>query len=75
MAKTATGKNLPPFLFPFPHVILETVTKSATKAANNKTRAKAGEGWRIYARSFIVFPIHFLVSHLTHSDYTFLISS
>jgi hypothetical protein len=31
-------------LFPLgPHIILETVTKSATKAANNKTRVKAGE--------------------------------
>ena len=62
MAKTATGKRCFSSVFFFiPHFVLETVTKSATKAANNKTRVKAGE-FHVYMRvlhSFanIFFPL------------------
>lgn len=60
MAKTATGKRHFLLAFPSlrPHIILETVTKSATKAANNKTRAKPGEV-DAYMRVFTVSPADF----------------
>ena len=58
MAKTATGeRSLSSFFFPSPHFISETVTKSATKAANTKT-SKAGE-LDVYMRVLHRFPNSF----------------
>ena len=63
MAKTATGdRSLSSVFFLGPHYILETVTKSATKAANSKT-TKAGEFDVYICASFTVSRIVFLLFH------------
>jgi hypothetical protein len=70
MAKTATGKRfLSSILFLNSHFILETVTKSATKAANSKTN-KAGES-DVYMRlhSFAISFSPYM--HPTLANYTF----
>ena len=62
MAKTTTGTRcFSPLFFLNPRFILETVTKSATKAANSKT-IKGGE-LEVYMRVFLSFANNFF--HLT----------
>ena len=71
MAKTATGERcFSPLFFLIPHAILETATKAATKAANNKTE-KAGE-YDAYMRVLHSFATVFPPClHPTLTDYTF----